>query len=88
MRVDRCRPARSISWLMLPILLFASLNGCARKVLESSTNPSAWPEYGLLGLRHQTPSNSGRMWRPDLAIMPFAEFEGNEIVIRHVRNCT
>lgn len=29
----------------------------------------------------------GRVWRPDLAILPFAEFRGNEITIRHVRNC-
>ncbi|MFN7291668.1 MAG: DUF4105 domain-containing protein [Pirellula sp.] len=29
----------------------------------------------------------GRVWRPDLAILPFSEFHGNEITIRHVRNC-
>lgn len=55
--------------------------------MESRTVPPAWPEYGLLGLRYQTPTSTGRMWRPDLAILPFAEFEGNEVLIRHVRNC-
>jgi hypothetical protein len=28
-----------------------------------------------------------RLWRPDLAIMPFVEFNGDEITIRHVRDC-
>ncbi len=28
-----------------------------------------------------------RLWRPDLAIMPFAEFQDEDIFIRHVRNC-
>lgn len=28
-----------------------------------------------------------RLWRPDLAIMPFAEFQDEDIVIKHVRNC-
>jgi hypothetical protein len=30
---------------------------------------------------------TNRIWRPDLAILPFAEFDGNQIIIRHVRNC-
>lgn len=28
-----------------------------------------------------------RLWRPDLAIMPFVEFQDEDIFIRHVRNC-
>ncbi len=28
-----------------------------------------------------------RLWRPDLAIMPFAEFQDEDIIIKHVRNC-
>jgi len=28
-----------------------------------------------------------RLWRPDLAVLPFTDFEGNRITIRNVRNC-
>ena len=28
-----------------------------------------------------------RLWRPDLAIMPFVEFQDEDIFIKHVRNC-
>ena len=28
-----------------------------------------------------------RLWRPDLAIMPFIEFKDEDILIKHVRNC-
>ena len=28
-----------------------------------------------------------RLWRPDLAIMPFIEFQDEDILIKHVRNC-
>ena len=28
-----------------------------------------------------------RLWRPDLAILPFAEFQDEDITIKHVRNC-
>ncbi len=28
-----------------------------------------------------------RLWRPDLAILPFADFDGNRITIQNVRNC-
>jgi len=30
---------------------------------------------------------SERLWRPDLAIKPFAEFQDEDILIMHVRNC-
>jgi len=32
-------------------------------------------------------ADSERLWRPDLSIMPFAEFLDRDILIRHVRNC-
>lgn len=28
-----------------------------------------------------------RLWRPDLAVLPYADFKGNRITIRNVRNC-
>jgi len=28
-----------------------------------------------------------RLWRPDLAILPFVEFQDEDIVIRNIRNC-
>lgn len=87
MTVQVRRLATMTAVLGITVWLMFVANGCAKRVVESSYYPKNWPEYGLLGLRYQTPTNSGRMWRPDLAIMPFAEFEGNQITIRHVRNC-
>jgi hypothetical protein len=40
-----------------------------------------------MGLFNKEAQSVGRVWRPDLAILPFAEFNGKEITIRHVRNC-
>jgi hypothetical protein len=32
------------------------------------------------------PSNS-RDWQPDVAVLPYAEFNGNQVVIHNIRNC-
>ncbi len=33
------------------------------------------------------PPSNQRLWRPDLAVLSQAEFEGNRVTIRNVRNC-
>ncbi len=72
-----------VVWLILPISLM--LVGCTR-VFESPNSP------GLLSQAREKifSSKDGgaeRMWRPDLTIMPYAVFQDEDIVIKHVRNC-
>ena len=74
-------------WFATFLIIFSCLlsSSCTRPfkapnspgLLESSRN-SLFPkkEKGL-----------DRLWRPDLAIMPFAEFQDEDILIKHVRNC-
>jgi hypothetical protein len=61
------------------------LTGCGQKVLDRQLLRESG---GIRNRFSQKEAQSmGRVWRPDLAILPFAEFRGNEITIRHVRNC-
>lgn len=67
-----------LCWLIL-------LTGCGQKVLDRQLLRESG---GIRNRFSQKEAQSmGRVWRPDLAILPFAEFRGNEITIRHVRNC-
>lgn len=71
-----------VAWFSLSILLI--LAGCTR-VFESPNSP------GLISKTREKifPTEKGeeRIWRPDLAIMPYAEFQDQDVLIRHVRNC-
>lgn len=74
-------PARFFLWI-----LFCATCGCTGRWIEPR-NSDAPSLLGRLHHGRQTPKSMDRIWRPDLAILPFAEFEGNEITIRHVRDC-
>jgi len=69
--------------LLIPILLH--LFGCTRPFKDSSS-------IGLLASTREkifSKKDNGhdRLWRPDLAILAFAEFQDEDITITHVRNC-
>ncbi len=74
-------------WLIAFILIFISsqLPACTRPFKEPGSK-------GLIAsarerLFPKKEKGHDRLWRPDLAIMPFAEFQDEDIVIKHVRNC-
>lgn len=45
------------------------------------------PMLASAGCKVVTPSNS-RDWSPDQAVLPFAEFSGDQVLVHNVRNCT
>lgn len=70
------------------MLLLISNFGCSRAV---STNPD---ESLLDYLRTTTrerlipqAQSTEKNWRPDLSVLPYAEFSGSDVLIKHVRNC-
>ncbi|XZE21436.1 DUF4105 domain-containing protein [Pirellulaceae bacterium SH449] len=71
--------------LIIHLVWVILLTGCGQKVQDRQL----LRETG--GIRNRflqkEAQSMGRVWRPDLAILPFAEFKGNKITIRHVRNC-
>ena len=75
------------SWLAARLIIAMAffLLGCSRPFKDTNAT-------GLLAITHQNlfPKKEvgrDRLWRPDLAIMPFAEFQDEDITIKHVRNC-
>ncbi len=75
------------SWLKTTLIVMCVLVqvGCTRP-FRDPTAP------GLLAASREKifpkkDMGQNRLWRPDLAIMPFAEFQDEDIVIKHVRNC-
>ncbi|MFN8739157.1 MAG: DUF4105 domain-containing protein [Pirellula sp.] len=67
------------------LCFIGGLIGCGQSVLERQLFQS--PRGPRINLFNKEAQSVGRVWRPDLAILPFSEFHGNEITIRHVRNC-
>jgi hypothetical protein len=70
---------------LLQLCFIGALIGCGPSVLERQLFQS--PGGPRINLFNKEAQSVGRVWRPDLAILPFSEFHGNEITIRHVRNC-
>ena len=69
--------------LIVSVCLFLSA-GCGSPVV----NPGAANLISAARERVLPKANSAeRLWRPDLAIMPFIEFQDEDILIKHVRNC-
>ncbi len=81
---------------LVGVLLFASASvGCSKLHMPNGENAPVgarlkaslneiWKSRPRL--RTVEPSLN-RMWRPDLAVLPYADFQGNRITIRNVRNC-
>jgi hypothetical protein len=73
-------------------LRLAQITFCLGLVAVGCTGPLKDPNsLGLLAaVRERLPQKkapSDKLWRPDLAIKPYAEFQEDAIIIRHVRNC-
>ena len=76
-------------WRVLATLLLlcaCGLLGCSNKIMRSINegDVAAWIKTGRVerleeGLEH-------KLWRPDLAVLPFVEFDGDDITIHHVRD--
>jgi hypothetical protein len=78
-------PMTSLARFMLTLCCLGGTIGCGQRVFENRQNAGA--VLGRIPLIQKEAQSVGRVWRPDLAILPFAEFHDNEITIRHVRNC-
>ena len=72
----------SVFLVIVSGLLFA---GCTRPF--KAPNSPGLIEAGRNALFPKKEKGPDRLWRPDLAIMPFAEFQDEDILIKHVRNC-
>jgi hypothetical protein len=42
---------------------------------------------GCHGISKMAAPSNARNWSPDQAVLPFAEFRGNQVTVRNVRNC-
>ena len=63
----------------LAVLLFAPMRRAALGCLAAFLLP-------LLAFHLMRPSN-GRVWQPDVAQLPYAEFAGDQVTVHNVRNC-
>ena len=69
----------STAALVIFTLVLIALSGCGRTLNKSGG-------IGLSAITNKlTPSND-RDWRPDLAILPWAEANGSQITVRNIRN--
>lgn len=75
----------SLARLMITLCCLGGSLGCGQKVFDNRLNRGN--SLGRIPLLQKEAQSVGRVWRPDLAILPFAEFRENEVIIRHVRNC-
>lgn len=76
------------SWLLLICLSLSACLllclGCGSPVVKQGTS-------NLISVARDRvlpkADSAERLWRPDLAVMPFIEFQDEDILIKHVRNC-
>lgn len=73
------------------ICLTIGLGGCAALQSEKPTEEivESLPESAkkVIDLASNAQPSQRRDWRPELSILPFAEFEDDEVVVRNVRQC-
>ena len=84
--VSRCAVFRR--WLITSglLLLSVGLSGCHGVGSRRLDRPLEYaPPLAITD--RLTPSNN-RDWSPDLAVLPFAEIEGNRVAVHNIRNCT
>ena len=68
------------------LLLIVATSGCHlfgnrnSHLLSNNTEP--------LAVSNQLFPSNQRDWSPDLAVMPYAEIEGNRVKVHNIRNCT
>ncbi len=80
-----CRP-RTIQRLVCLGLLFGT--GCTSSLTHesNSTNASGIVDSFRNPFQNKPPVDQ-KNWRPDLAIQAYAEFQGKDVLIKHVRDC-
>ncbi len=81
----------SLSRIGLPVALLMAtclVCGCSAPWI-SNTDTGALGKLKALRVASKVPDTQSKIFRADLAVMPFALFEGDNdaITIRHVRNC-
>lgn len=87
---------QSFLWLWAASALVLNLSGCSsvveRRAGESVVKKSLGPIANVLGKSrlaaagNRKPSHS-RLWRADLAVLPFAEIDSNRIRLFNIRDC-
>ncbi len=76
-------------WRVLATLLLlcaCGLLGCSNKIMRSINegDVAAWIKTGRVERLEEELEH--KLWRPDLAVLPFVEFDGDDITIHHVRD--
>ncbi len=84
---------RKVRWTIIrSVWLVCLVIGCSplRRDETSTVTPGLDKIVDFISMRpklFQREPTLNRPWRPDLAVLPTAEFEGNRVVIHNVRNC-
>lgn len=74
-------------WISL-VALAASTLGCTAPLIERAALPLIKrTAVGSIITRRKQPETDSKIFRSDLAVMPFAEIEDDQITIRYVRDC-
>lgn len=72
-------------WLIIAMCSSFFFFGCSRPFKDANSTSFIATTHQKLFPKKE--AGRDRLWRPDLAIMPFAEFQDEDITIKHVRNC-
>lgn len=76
------RTAGAVLFIIAAILLFWKIRGFYRAVFSFAALWGVVLVWWLL-----IPASNTRQWQPDLAVLPYAEINGNQVTIRNIRNC-
>lgn len=94
-QIAGCSPPAGLRGILICTLVLtccAALAGCGR--LSRKSQPNEFEQLGLAKLVAKAKAATGtgdashqRLWRPDLAVLPYAEIDAEKIVLHNIRDC-
>lgn len=86
--VTETRALNSVRFVLLLLaIIVSSFGGCSTRLMKG-VNEGAVAGFVKSGKLAKTkPDLDSKNFRADLAVLPFVEFDGDEITIHHVRDC-
>ncbi len=85
---DVARPRRVVAFTGIAVLLMLLPLSLGCRTLSPAAQTGALGGIPPAGLAPPLAPSNERNWEPSLAVLPYAEFDGDLVTVHNIRNCT